>query len=184
MSIYKEWLQTDTPDSPEDIEHYGVLGMKWGVRKSEQEALLAESMRSAAIRKAISRRTDVDVEKRNALLKSEGTRYKKYKKGKKDRIKSRIAYEKGEIAKGNRENIKAKSLVDEKRAEIEREMPGFTKSKEIWVDGTAAAGLFFGVPGVLTAATVASIAATIDSSKYATSEGIVNYVNELLKETE
>ena len=34
------------PDDPSDISHYGVKGMKWGVRKSEYRSMSRDKKKS------------------------------------------------------------------------------------------------------------------------------------------
>lgn len=58
------------PDDPSDISHYGVKGMKWGVRKSERRSRTRDQKRLAKVKRKsdrIDRRAARDLRRREFL---------------------------------------------------------------------------------------------------------------------
>lgn len=78
------------------LKHYGVLGMKWGVRRNRAKTLTKASKKLGRLDRAADKASLKSTVARNKLLKAEGSYFssprsiaKKYKKANKAKLKAR-----------------------------------------------------------------------------------------------
>lgn len=72
----KEVKHSEISDSSNELAHYGVLGMKWGIRKDEGGSSRTRTGKSGKVRKLASAYDDEKLKKINARLQLEETYYK------------------------------------------------------------------------------------------------------------
>lgn len=136
--------------SSNELMHYGVLGMKWGVRKARGIANQMERYRATGIKqslKSMYKSGQISKEEyRRAKIKNKGN-LKRGLRDNKQSAKQLKAMLRGEIKAGKTKGIKARSLRDNAYASAEKMMPGF-KNVEDRRKAMSRNALLFGTMGV------------------------------------
>lgn len=123
--LYSNYIR----ESNGDIAHYGVLGMKWGVRKAEQYTNAIDASRYRAGLKTVKSMTpdQISAEKKKRLKKQLKLDYKKAKRLNKANAKSTAEALREQIRAGQHKDEKKEALKEKAIASLEKEVPGFSK---------------------------------------------------------
>jgi len=185
-TLYKEWM-TSPPDSPSDIQHYGVLGMKWGVRKAQEYTNRIDFARRNAAIQRINQDQTLDAKKKRQLKKLAKQDFKKAKAMNKAGAKATREELKKQIKSGLHKDEKKQDLRNQAVASLEKEFPGFSKYADR-IDAESAQRTKNAVAQALLAP-LGIIRITSDPSlrtdralatAIQTTEGFNNYINDLL----
>lgn len=177
MSLYSNYIR----ESNEDIAHYGVLGMKWGVRKAEQYMNMAEGVRYQALKKRL-KAEGVDKETRKAALKKAKIRSKLNIASNRAHTNAMIEAGKNKVARGEAKGLKSKDLANDALRRVDDMLPGFAKYMHDTKRQAAVNQIVLGVAGLPLSFAYEAVSRGELAKKYSTSEDITNYVTELLKE--
>ena len=123
-NLYTDYLSS----SPSDIQHYGVLGMKWGIRKADEYSTSARKYKTKALKKELRLQKlnkNISKEQYNNALK----RHKKNDKIQKEKNKQYIE----ELKKTEQEKVDKKQTIgkvgteifNKRLSEIDVDMPKF-----------------------------------------------------------
>lgn len=84
----KQYIVTRIPEIDEDIQHYGVLGMKWGVRHDPARAYAKATAKQETLNRKVSTTRDKHLKTKSKANKGVSIKYQK-KQAKADRLQSK-----------------------------------------------------------------------------------------------
>lgn len=124
--LYKTW-QAAPPDMPEDLQHYGVLGMRWGVRKAQEYTNRFDLARRNAAIDRIQNDQTISNDRKKQLTKLAKADYKSAKSQNKAGARYARSELKKQIKEGQHKDENKIVLRDKAVASLEKEFPGFSR---------------------------------------------------------